>query len=186
MIRETGLGKLELRIFFLLSSGTYRIQCPLYNRCTDSTSLPPRILSPFQSQWKMSGISNQSKASVRALQDPPLRNPPPPIIFSSLIPYSFGFEPHNNKPRSPLTTITVPCNRQHKLESSPPHRFFSLFISPPHLSHFEYIQFDESLTNSLTRWLALDIQGSKLQKDIAYLEPLSRHRNIMPLYDLVP
>jgi carbonic anhydrase/acetyltransferase-like protein (isoleucine patch superfamily) len=25
-----------------------------------------------------------------------------------------------------------------------------------------------------------------LTKDIAYLEPLSRHRNIMPLYDLTP
>lgn len=34
--------------------------------------------------------------------------------------------------------------------------------------------------------LALEIHGSKLGKDIAYLEPLSRHRNIMPLYDLVP
>jgi hypothetical protein len=33
---------------------------------------------------------------------------------------------------------------------------------------------------------ALDQTGSRMQKDIAYLEPLSRHRNIMPLYDLVP
>jgi hypothetical protein len=33
---------------------------------------------------------------------------------------------------------------------------------------------------------ALDASGSKLTKDIAYLEPLSRHRNIMPLYDLSP
>ncbi|KRW99553.1 Trimeric LpxA-like protein [Pseudocohnilembus persalinus] len=34
--------------------------------------------------------------------------------------------------------------------------------------------------------LAMDQYGSKLSKDIAYLEPLSRHRNLMPLYDLVP
>jgi hypothetical protein len=33
---------------------------------------------------------------------------------------------------------------------------------------------------------ALDASGSQLTKDIAYLEPLSRHRNIMPLYDLSP
>jgi hypothetical protein len=30
----------------------------------------------------------------------------------------------------------------------------------------------------------MDAAGSKLEKDIAYLEPLSRHRNIMPIYDL--
>lgn len=34
--------------------------------------------------------------------------------------------------------------------------------------------------------LAMDQHGSKLSKDIAYLEPLSRHRNLMPLYDLTP
>jgi len=34
--------------------------------------------------------------------------------------------------------------------------------------------------------IAMDQYGSKLSKDIAYLEPLSRHRNIMPLYDLSP
>jgi len=34
--------------------------------------------------------------------------------------------------------------------------------------------------------LALDASGSRMSKDIAYLEPLSRHRNIMPLYDLSP
>ena len=35
-------------------------------------------------------------------------------------------------------------------------------------------------------FLALDVKGSQQAKDIAYLEPLSRHRQIMPLYDLVP
>jgi carbonic anhydrase/acetyltransferase-like protein (isoleucine patch superfamily) len=34
--------------------------------------------------------------------------------------------------------------------------------------------------------LALDQYGSRLERDIAYLEPLSRHRQIMPLYDLEP
>jgi len=34
--------------------------------------------------------------------------------------------------------------------------------------------------------LSLDAKGSQLTKDIAYLEPLSRHRSIMPLYDLSP
>lgn len=34
--------------------------------------------------------------------------------------------------------------------------------------------------------LALDHHGSRLSKDIAYLEPLSRHRNLMPIYDLIP
>lgn len=34
--------------------------------------------------------------------------------------------------------------------------------------------------------LALDKYGSVLSKDIAYLEPLSRHRSVMPLYDLEP
>lgn len=34
--------------------------------------------------------------------------------------------------------------------------------------------------------LAMDMKGSQLTKDIAYLEPLSRHRNIMALYDLSP
>jgi len=34
--------------------------------------------------------------------------------------------------------------------------------------------------------LALDGKGSQLTKDIAYLEPLSRHRNLMALYDLSP
>jgi len=34
--------------------------------------------------------------------------------------------------------------------------------------------------------LALDARGSQLSKDIAYLEPLSRHRSIMALYDLSP
>jgi hypothetical protein len=29
---------------------------------------------------------------------------------------------------------------------------------------------------------ALDRHGSKLTRDIAYLEPLSRHRTIQPLY----
>jgi hypothetical protein len=32
----------------------------------------------------------------------------------------------------------------------------------------------------------MDVYGSKLTKDIAYLEPLSRHRNLMSLYDLSP
>eukprot|EP01017_Pseudomicrothorax_dubius_P037532 TRINITY_DN5513_c0_g1_i2.p1 TRINITY_DN5513_c0_g1~~TRINITY_DN5513_c0_g1_i2.p1 ORF type:complete len:219 (-),score=59.38 TRINITY_DN5513_c0_g1_i2:186-842(-) len=34
--------------------------------------------------------------------------------------------------------------------------------------------------------LYLDKAGSVRTKDIAYLEPLSRHRNIMPLYDSIP
>jgi len=34
--------------------------------------------------------------------------------------------------------------------------------------------------------LALDIRGSKLTNNIAYLEPLSRHRNIMNMSDLKP
>mmetsp|Transcript_95218 Transcript_95218/g.142681 ORF Transcript_95218/g.142681 Transcript_95218/m.142681 type:complete len:118 (+) Transcript_95218:93-446(+) len=34
--------------------------------------------------------------------------------------------------------------------------------------------------------LALDINGSKLTKDIAHLENLSRHRNVMPLYEFQP
>jgi len=34
--------------------------------------------------------------------------------------------------------------------------------------------------------LALDAAGSRYTKDIAHLELLSRHRNIMPLYDLQP
>lgn len=33
---------------------------------------------------------------------------------------------------------------------------------------------------------ALDRYGSKMSKDIAYREPLSRHRSVMPLYDMVP
>jgi gamma-carbonic anhydrase len=32
----------------------------------------------------------------------------------------------------------------------------------------------------------MDVYGSRLTKDIAYLEPLSRHRNVMNLYDLSP
>lgn len=32
----------------------------------------------------------------------------------------------------------------------------------------------------------MDHHGSRLTKDIAYLEPLSRHRAIMPIYDLIP
>lgn len=32
----------------------------------------------------------------------------------------------------------------------------------------------------------MDVLGSQMSKDIAYLEPVSRHRNIMPLYDLRP
>ncbi len=32
----------------------------------------------------------------------------------------------------------------------------------------------------------MDIHGSKLTKDIAYLDPLSRHRVIMPIYDSIP
>lgn len=32
----------------------------------------------------------------------------------------------------------------------------------------------------------MDYHGSRLSKDIAYLEPLSRHRNLMGLYDRIP
>lgn len=32
----------------------------------------------------------------------------------------------------------------------------------------------------------MDHHGSRLSKDIAYLEPTSRHRTFMNLYDLVP
>ncbi|KAL4486503.1 hypothetical protein ABPG72_018457, partial [Tetrahymena utriculariae] len=34
--------------------------------------------------------------------------------------------------------------------------------------------------------LALDRYGCKLEQDISCYEPLSRHRNILPIYDLVP
>lgn len=46
--------------------------------------------------------------------------------------------------------------------------------------------FNNVLNPPLTCLLALDVVGSKYTKDIAYLEVLSRHRNIMPLYDLQP
>jgi len=41
-------------------------------------------------------------------------------------------------------------------------------------------------SSSLPCFIALDVAGSRYTKDIAYLEVLSRHRNIMPLYDLQP
>ena len=35
-------------------------------------------------------------------------------------------------------------------------------------------------------YIGLDVYGSKLENDIAWLEPLSRHRTIMPLYGQAP
>ena len=32
----------------------------------------------------------------------------------------------------------------------------------------------------------MDAYGSRLTKDIAYLEPMTKHRNLMALYDLSP
>jgi hypothetical protein len=34
--------------------------------------------------------------------------------------------------------------------------------------------------------LAFDKKGSLLQGDIAFMEPLNRHRNILPLYEQIP